>query len=400
MTALPAGWRYAPLMEVVTLHDSKRIPLNAQQRAAKNGPYPYYGANGQVDSVNEYISDGDYILLAEDGGYFDDPSRGVAYEASGKFWVNNHAHILSPQNGIILRYLTYVLNSIDWMPFVGGSTRLKLTQEGMRKVRIPLAPEDEQLRIAMKVDGLFAASRRASEDLEHARKLLVRLKEECLTTSFVDTRQTNATQWTETPLGALITEGPTNGYSPKSGNGATGTLTLKLTATTRGELNLSAKATKRIDENITSNSKYWLEPGDILIQRANSIDYVGATAIYEGPRNTYIYPDLMMRIRVSNPSVGRYLWRYLNSRKARAYFRRNATGTAGNMPKINSAVVRNLPVRLPPVSLIAEINDLIDGRLEAIAVVEQEQQKASAQIKRLERKIIEKAMQGELISRM
>ena len=143
MSALPQDWEYAPLMDIVELHDSRRIPLNNRQRAERKGPYPYYGANGQVDSIDDYLFDGEYILLAEDGGYFDDPSRGVAYEASGRFWVNNHAHILSPKNGIPRRYLTYVLNSLDWMPFVGGSTRLKLTQEGMRKIRVPLAPPDE-----------------------------------------------------------------------------------------------------------------------------------------------------------------------------------------------------------------------------------------------------------------
>jgi type I restriction enzyme S subunit len=63
------------------------------------GKYPYYGANGLVDHVNKYLFDGDYTLLAEDGGYFDDPKRGVAYDVSGKFWVNNHAHILEPLAG-------------------------------------------------------------------------------------------------------------------------------------------------------------------------------------------------------------------------------------------------------------------------------------------------------------
>src|SRR5271168_4855319 len=125
MSGLPQGWRGAPLMEIVDLHDNRRIPLNAKERATRQGPYPYYGANGQVDSIDDYIFDGEYVLLAEDGGYFDDRSRGVAYEASGKFWVNNHAHILSEKDGISRRYLTYALNTIDLLPFVGGSTRLK-----------------------------------------------------------------------------------------------------------------------------------------------------------------------------------------------------------------------------------------------------------------------------------
>ena len=117
MRELPEGWVMAPLMELIDLHDSRRIPLNQTERQTRSGPYPYYGANGQVDSIDDYIFDGDFILLAEDGGHFDDPARGVAYEVSEKFWVNNHAHILSPKGDIPRRLLTHVLNSIDWMPW-------------------------------------------------------------------------------------------------------------------------------------------------------------------------------------------------------------------------------------------------------------------------------------------
>ena len=87
MSGLPSGWINAPLLELTSIHDSIRVPLNATERATRKGPYPYLGANGQVDLIDDYLFDGNYVLLAEDGGYFDDPMRGVAYEASGRFWV-------------------------------------------------------------------------------------------------------------------------------------------------------------------------------------------------------------------------------------------------------------------------------------------------------------------------
>ena len=161
MSDLPKGWLYTSLIDIVTLHDNKRIPLNQKQRLERKGSYPYYGANGQIDSVNDFIFDGNYILLAEDGGYFDDPSRRVAYEVSGKFWVNNHAHILSPCNQIFIKFLTYCLNTIHWMEYVTGTTRLKLTQEGMKRVIIPLPPLEEQKRIAEILDrSQFLISKR------------------------------------------------------------------------------------------------------------------------------------------------------------------------------------------------------------------------------------------------
>ena len=183
MSELPKGWDSSSLLDIVDLHDSQRIPLNQKQRAERPGKYPYYGANGQVDSIDGFIFDGNYILLAEDGGYFDDPSRGVAYEVSGRFWVNNHAHILSPCSGIPRRFLTYILNSLNWMSYVGGSTRLKLTQESMRRVLIPVPPLNEQRRIVAKLDSLFARSRRAREELERIPKLCDRYKQAVLATA-------------------------------------------------------------------------------------------------------------------------------------------------------------------------------------------------------------------------
>lgn len=100
-------WTMAPLLKVVELQDGQRVPLNATERAKRKGNFPYYGANGLVDHVDDYIFDGDYVLLAEDGGNFDKPERGVAYEVSGKFWVNNHAHILKPRGEMAPRFLRY-----------------------------------------------------------------------------------------------------------------------------------------------------------------------------------------------------------------------------------------------------------------------------------------------------
>lgn len=184
MDALPKGWINAELMDLIELHDNMRVPLNQTQRNSKKGNYPYYGANGQVDAIDEYMLDGNYILLAEDGGYFDDPKRGVAYEVSGKFWVNNHAHILSTRGGIPQRYLRYVLNSLDWMQYVGGSTRLKLTQEGMRKIHFSIPPLNEQKRIAGKLDNLFTRSRAAREELYRIPRLIERYKQAILSIAF------------------------------------------------------------------------------------------------------------------------------------------------------------------------------------------------------------------------
>ncbi|MBG0810832.1 restriction endonuclease subunit S [Methylosinus sp. H3A] len=184
MSELRDGWSEAPLTEVITLHDGRRIPLNQEQRQSRQGKYAYYGANGVVDHIDDYIFDGQYVLLAEDGGYFDQPERGVAYAVDGRFWVNNHAHIIEPSGGISVGFLVRWLNAIDWLPFVSGTTRLKLTQGGMQRVRIPLPPLAEQRRIVAKLDALDASAKRARADLDRIPTLVARAKQAILEKAF------------------------------------------------------------------------------------------------------------------------------------------------------------------------------------------------------------------------
>jgi type I restriction enzyme, S subunit len=170
--------------------------------------------------------------------------------------------------------------------------------------------------------------------------------------------------WCDTVLSAIILEGPSNGYSPSAEAGAEGTASLKLSATTSGRLVLSEKTIKRLGETISPSSKLWLRNGDLLIQRANSLAYVGTAALFDGPDDAFVYPDLMMRIRVDELlAEPKFVWRLLNSTEVRAYFRDNATGTAGNMPKINGGTVRNVPLALPPLNeqrrIVAKLEDLL-----------------------------------------
>ena len=133
------------LEECCEILDSKRIPITASDR--KEGPYPYYGANGVQDYVAEYIFDDELVLLAEDGGNFGSKEKPIAYRVSGKCWVNNHAHVLKPKSGINVDYLCYSLMFYNTDGLVNGATRQKLTQATMRKMLIPKRDIAEQVKI-------------------------------------------------------------------------------------------------------------------------------------------------------------------------------------------------------------------------------------------------------------
>lgn len=154
----------ARLGDICEILDSKRVPVTAADR--QPGPYPYYGANGVQDYVADYIFDDELVLLAEDGGNFGSKDKPIAYRISGKCWVNNHAHVLKPKQGLDVDYLCYSLMFYDVSGLINGATRQKLTQADMRKMEIPVPPLEEQRRIAALLDKVsdLIAKRRAQLD--------------------------------------------------------------------------------------------------------------------------------------------------------------------------------------------------------------------------------------------
>ena len=141
-TRLPGfsgAWETKRLEHIVDCLDHVRIPLNETQRADMPGPYPYCGANGVLDYVNDFILDDDVILIAEDGGYFDEYAhRPIAYRMSGKIWVNNHAHILKAKRGYGQGFLYFSLVHKNILPYLASGTRAKLNKSEMYKIEIYL----------------------------------------------------------------------------------------------------------------------------------------------------------------------------------------------------------------------------------------------------------------------
>ena len=129
-----ANW--VTLEEISINHDSERKPVKKGNRVSGN--YPYYGASGIVDYVSEYIFDGDYLLVSEDGANLLARTTPIAFSISGKNWVNNHAHILEFKNYDLRRYVEFYLNSIDLSSYISSGAQPKLNQANLNKIRIPL----------------------------------------------------------------------------------------------------------------------------------------------------------------------------------------------------------------------------------------------------------------------
>jgi len=144
------GWEVKKLGDCTNCLDNLRFPLNDSQRLSMKGDYPYCGANGILDYINDYRIDDEVILIAEDGGYFDEyATRPIAYKMKGKFWVNNHAHILKAKPEYEQDFIFYSLVHKNILTFLASGTRAKLNKSEMYKIEID-TPKDksEQTRIA------------------------------------------------------------------------------------------------------------------------------------------------------------------------------------------------------------------------------------------------------------
>ncbi|MEZ5844814.1 MAG: restriction endonuclease subunit S [Hyphomicrobiaceae bacterium] len=144
----PSGWELVPLIEVVEFLDSLRVPIKEADRALRQGAYPYYGASGVIDYVDGFIFDEELVLLAEDGANIINRSSPIAFRASGKIWVNNHAHVLRARSGNDVDYVAQFLEGLRYDAFNTGSTQPKLNRDVCEAIPTLRPPICEQRRIA------------------------------------------------------------------------------------------------------------------------------------------------------------------------------------------------------------------------------------------------------------
>ncbi|RBM67214.1 restriction endonuclease subunit S [Vibrio tarriae] len=183
---LPLGWVAADFGDITFNLDAQRIPLSVSERKGRQGIYDYYGASGVIDSIDAYLFDKPLLLIGEDGANLVNRSTPIAFMARGKYWVNNHAHVIDGISEDFLIYLSLYINSISLIPYITGMAQPKMNQAKMNSILVLLPPEKEQHRIVAKVDELMALCdqlEQQTEDSIEAHQVLVTTLLDTLTNS-------------------------------------------------------------------------------------------------------------------------------------------------------------------------------------------------------------------------
>ncbi len=162
---VPSNWIWASFGDISISRDGERIPVSREEREQRAKVYDYYGASSVIDKIDGFLFDKPLLLIGEDGANLINRSTPIAFIARGKYWVNNHAHVLDGLSEGFLRYLELFINAIDLKPYVTGTAQPKMNQAKMNSIPVALPPLAEQHRIVAKVDALMALCDRLEASL-------------------------------------------------------------------------------------------------------------------------------------------------------------------------------------------------------------------------------------------
>jgi type I restriction enzyme S subunit len=388
---LPRNWSWCAFGSVTVNRDGERIPVSRDERSHRRGPFDYYGASGVIDTIDGYLFDKPLLLIGEDGANLINRTTPIAFIARGKYWVNNHAHVVDVAPGLSLEYLALFVNAISLEAYITGTAQPKMNQAKMNSIPVAVPPLPEQHRIVAKVDELMALCDELEARQEEARTTQAALTRSALhhLTAATDPAECSK-RWTfvrdnfqalearpesvtelRKAILQLAVEGrlvpgdgaehwPTRRFHTvaKISGGVTKGRRLigrrlielpylRVANVQRGFLNLEVVKTIAIASD--ELDRYRLLPEDVLVVEGGDWDKVGRAAIWRGEIDVCLHQNHIFRARVDRAVVRpEWVQLALNSSGGRAYFE-GASKQTTNLASINMTQLRGFPVPLPSV---------------------------------------------------
>ena len=394
---IPRYWQTATIKHLTKNLDGKRVPLSGEIRAEQKRTYPYYGANGVIDYVEDYIFEGEHILIGEDGAPFFDKTREVSLLASGKFWVNNHCHILKNMGTGEARFIVHCLNSVDYFEYITGSTRDKLTQADLNRIKIPVPTYQEQIQIADfldrktgQIDELIRIKERRIELLQEQRTALINQAVTKGLDPNVEMKPSGVEWIGEIPkywemintkyLFRLVTE-------PAPKNNDYELLSIYT--------NIGVKPRKELEQKgnrATTTDGYWLlKKGDFIVNKL--LAWMGAIGLsnYEGVTSPAY--DILRKVRPLNERFYEYLFR------CGLYFIEFKKWSRGIMEvrlRLYFDQFGQIPLVFPPVDEQDKIVNFLDHKTKQIDELIAAEQRKIELLKEYRQSLISEAVTGKI----
>ncbi|MGW3423522.1 restriction endonuclease subunit S [Streptomyces phaeochromogenes] len=406
---LPAGWDWVNLAQVCDVTGG--IQKQAKRRPVQN-KFPFLRvANvgrgsldlGDIHEVELFegelerfrLTNGD-LLVVEGNGSPDQVGRAALWHGAIKDAVHqNHLIRVRPTSVIDPRFLELLWNSPDisaQLLRVAQSTSglYTLSTSKLNRVEFALPPLAEQRRIVEALEEQLSRIDAAVASLDAGRRRARGLGPVTLTAVLGRIGDVPVSR-----LADLLSEPLRNGHSAKATTDSAGIRTLNLTAVTQNDF--SDTNTKLTVADPHRVRDLWLTRGDILVQRSNTPDLVGTTAMYEGPDGWAIFPDLLIRVRVSDDVLPEYVTLVLQSRRGRTYFKSRAKGLAGSMPKIDQAAIEGFTIPVPPLEVQKRVVAEMQDELERVSRVSSELDRARKRSAGLRNALLRTAFSGALL---
>jgi len=400
---IPKHWQVKKLGEVCQVLDNLRKPINSaerQQRIAgkrQSELFPYFGATGQVGWIDDYMTDGQYVLIGEDGAPFLDIYKDKAYKISGKTWVNNHAHILKGKDNIITDdFALYYLNSINYTDFVNGTTRLKLTKSSLIDIPVVLPPLSEQLAIVSKIEELLSDLENGKQQLLTAQQQLKVYRQSLLKAAFTERsrseRDTTFKDYILKDLTQKIQIGPFGTQLHKEDYIENGIPLINPMHIQAGKIEANFSYSIKEDKR-NSLPNYILEEGDVIMGRRGEMGRCGLVTNKErgwfcGTGSLYFRP-------LKEKLNSQFLFYYLTSQPIKKYLNDNAGGTT--MANLNLKIVNEIPISLPSLAEQHQIVEILESKLTVCDKIEETISQSLLQAETLKQSILKKAFEGKLI---
>jgi len=360
--------------DIVNIRDSEREPLNKKERneIKGSGTYPYIGANGIVDWVDEYLFDEKILCIAEDGGSWG-KNEVCTQIYNEKCWVNNHAHVVTAKEKVLTEYLSYYLNYQDLNSFITGTTRGKLNQTNLKKIEIPLPSLSEQKAIVAKLD-------RAQRLIDIDREMLAKY-DELIQSVFLEMfgdPVTNPKGLKEKDFGELVDI--TGGYAFKSKNfldDESGVKVVKIANVHFIDLDWSEVQYLPM-ESLKEHENYSLKEGDILLALTrpiiNSLDAVKAVVVKESDLPALLN-QRVARIRVDSDEVTED---YITSFIYTQHFKRQIEKYASTslQPNVSNKEVSKIKVLVPEIDQQRKFSEIRQRILNERDALEMNQRKS------------------------